>query len=101
LGTSNREGVNMYGPSDKDLLFMACLIAVAGWAVIEGVLWLIRLLSLTNHAKSPDQNRSSKKGGMMRECKECGMSVEPGEYHPYAACLMFKAWHMYVRSNCL
>jgi hypothetical protein len=28
---------------------------------------------------------------MMRECKECGMLVEPGEYHPYAACLMFKA----------
>jgi hypothetical protein len=27
----------------------------------------------------------------MRECKECGMLVEPGEYHPYAACLMFKA----------
>jgi hypothetical protein len=27
----------------------------------------------------------------MIECKECGMLVEPGEYHPYAACLMFKA----------
>lgn len=24
-------------------------------------------------------------------CKECGMPVEQGEYHPYAACLMFKA----------
>ena len=24
-------------------------------------------------------------------CAECGMQVEPGEYHPYAACLMFKA----------
>lgn len=35
----------MYGPSDKDLLLMACLIAVAGWAVIEGVLWVLRHLS--------------------------------------------------------
>ena len=25
------------------------------------------------------------------ECGECGMMVEPHEYHPYAACLMFKA----------
>ena len=24
-------------------------------------------------------------------CAECGMSVETNEYHPYAACLMFKA----------
>jgi len=24
-------------------------------------------------------------------CTECGMSCEIGEYHPYAACLMFKA----------
>jgi recombinational DNA repair protein (RecF pathway) len=23
-------------------------------------------------------------------CAECGMSVVPQEYHPYAACLMFK-----------
>lgn len=23
-------------------------------------------------------------------CGECGMGVDPGEYHPYAACLMFK-----------
>lgn len=24
-------------------------------------------------------------------CRECGMTMEaPGEYHPYAACLMFK-----------
>lgn len=29
----------------------------------------------------------------MDECKECGMPVEVGEYHPYAACLMFKACH--------
>ena len=29
----------------------------------------------------------------MDECKECGMPVEAGEYHPYAACLMFKACH--------
>jgi hypothetical protein len=26
-------------------------------------------------------------------CAECGMPVWPGEYHPYAACLMFKACH--------
>ena len=25
------------------------------------------------------------------ECKECGMAVRADEYHPYAACLMFKA----------
>lgn len=25
------------------------------------------------------------------DCAECGMWVQPGEYHPYAACLMFKA----------
>jgi len=24
------------------------------------------------------------------ECKECGMAVRLGEYHPFAACLMFK-----------
>jgi hypothetical protein len=24
-------------------------------------------------------------------CQECGMPVANGEYHPYAACLMFKA----------
>lgn len=23
-------------------------------------------------------------------CAECGMNVRLGEYHPYAACLMFK-----------
>lgn len=27
------------------------------------------------------------------DCAECGMWVTPGEYHPYAACLMFKACH--------
>jgi len=27
----------------------------------------------------------------MDECKECGMPVDANEYHPYAACLMFKA----------
>jgi hypothetical protein len=27
----------------------------------------------------------------MDKCKECGMPVTVGEYHPYAACLMFKA----------
>ncbi|MDY0071858.1 MAG: hypothetical protein RBR77_04330 [Thauera sp.] len=24
-------------------------------------------------------------------CQECGMPVQLGEYHPFAACLMFKA----------
>lgn len=24
------------------------------------------------------------------ECQECGMLVRLGEYHPFAACLMFK-----------
>jgi len=27
-------------------------------------------------------------------CQECGMLVEDNEYHPYAACLMFKGCHM-------
>lgn len=26
-------------------------------------------------------------------CMECGMICKPSEYHPYAACLMFKACH--------
>lgn len=26
-------------------------------------------------------------------CCDCGMSVSNGEYHPYAACLMFKQCH--------
>jgi hypothetical protein len=26
-------------------------------------------------------------------CQECGMPCEATEYHPYAACLMFKACH--------
>jgi len=30
---------------------------------------------------------------MNRPCAECGMSCSPNEYHPYAACLMFKACH--------
>lgn len=25
-----------------------------------------------------------------KKCSECGMPVEWGDYHPYAACLMFK-----------
>jgi hypothetical protein len=29
----------------------------------------------------------------MHECQTCGMICYPGEYHPYAACLMFKACH--------
>ena len=37
-------------------------------------------------------------GAMNREptpqiCQECGMFCGPLEYHPYAACLMFKACH--------
>lgn len=35
----------MYGLNDKDLLLTICLIAVAGWAAIEGVLWVSRHLS--------------------------------------------------------
>lgn len=27
------------------------------------------------------------------ECQCCGMPCDPSEYHPYAACLMFKACH--------
>lgn len=27
----------------------------------------------------------------MSRCAECHMLVEDGEYHPYAACLMFKS----------
>lgn len=30
---------------------------------------------------------------MSEPCIECGMICEPGEYHPYAACLMFKGCH--------
>lgn len=26
----------------------------------------------------------------LKPCNECGMPCESGEYHPYAACLMFK-----------
>lgn len=26
-------------------------------------------------------------------CQECGMPVALGEYHPFAACLMFKGCH--------
>lgn len=34
-------------------------------------------------------------------CMECGMSTEANEYHPYAACLMFKGCHdgEVVRAN--
>lgn len=34
-------------------------------------------------------------------CTECGMRSKVGEYHPYAACLMFKASHSsnIVRAN--
>lgn len=27
------------------------------------------------------------------DCIACGMSVKPRAYHPYAACLMFRACH--------
>ncbi len=27
----------------------------------------------------------------IHECTECGMTVNKSEYHPYAACLMFKS----------
>ena len=30
---------------------------------------------------------------MKDPCMECGMLVSPAEYHPYAACLMFKSCH--------
>lgn len=29
----------------------------------------------------------------LSRCAECGMHVRPREYHPFAACLMFKACH--------
>ena len=34
-------------------------------------------------------------------CGECGMPCTPNEYHPFAACLMFKACHdsRVVRAN--
>jgi hypothetical protein len=34
-------------------------------------------------------------------CTQCGMPCEAGEYHPYAACLMFTACHdsEMVRAN--
>lgn len=34
-------------------------------------------------------------------CAECGMCIAPMEYHPYAACLMFKGCHdaITVRAN--
>ena len=39
--------------------------------------------------------------GELTVCGDCGMVCEPGEYHPYAACLMFKAcWNgRVVRAN--
>lgn len=32
-------------------------------------------------------------GFSMTPCSDCGMPCAPNEYHPYAACLMFKACH--------
>lgn len=29
----------------------------------------------------------------LHQCNDCGMTVEPNEFHPYAACLMFKSCH--------
>ena len=29
----------------------------------------------------------------MNKCEECGMPVKAKDYHPYAACLMFKGCH--------
>lgn len=29
----------------------------------------------------------------MKTCGECGMPVDPGQYHPYTACLLFKQTH--------
>jgi len=31
--------------------------------------------------------------GDVEACQECGMPCSPKDYHPYAACLMFKACH--------
>ena len=28
---------------------------------------------------------------MSNICQECGMNVEPGEFHPYEFCLLYKA----------
>jgi hypothetical protein len=36
----------MYWPSNGQLLFMAILIGVIGWGVIEAVLWVLRHLSV-------------------------------------------------------
>lgn len=33
------------------------------------------------------------KSNLSTMCADCGMAVSPGEYHPFAACLMFKACH--------
>lgn len=37
----------------------------------------------------------------LHPCGECGMPCSPGEFHPYAACLMFKACKssVVVRAN--
>ncbi len=32
-------------------------------------------------------------GASLAPCGDCGMPCTPREYHPYAACLMFKACH--------
>lgn len=35
----------MYGPSDGQLIAFAIMIAVIGWAFIEGLLWVFRHLT--------------------------------------------------------
>lgn len=45
--------------------------------------------------------KSQNPEGKVVACGECGMPCTPNEYHPYAACLMFKACHdsKVVRAN--
>lgn len=38
--------------------------------------------------KTPGHAMTAQAGA--EECDECGMMCSPNEYHPYAACLMFK-----------
>lgn len=36
----------MYGPSNRDWLLAICLVGVAGWAVIEILIWVLRHLRI-------------------------------------------------------
>lgn len=38
--------------------------------------------------------------GENSSCAACGMSVKPRAYHPYAACLMFRACREYYKFAC-